>query len=115
MILPTQKMSMNILDQQLNRLTQVVNDRSDKLMALETMLLQNQLSRKLLPSIPPVNVGWYSSNFGWRIDPFQRNLHPGKSYTRMHPPARQPPITGCRCQVSLIASSTRRWTAREWR
>lgn len=69
-ILPTQEMSVNILDQQLNRLTQVVNDRSDKLMALETMLLQNQLSRKLLPSIPPVTVGWYSSNFGWRIDPF---------------------------------------------
>jgi len=69
-ILPTQQMSVNILDQQLNRLTQVVNDRSDKLMALETMLLQNQLSRKLLPSIPPVSVGWYSSNFGWRIDPF---------------------------------------------
>lgn len=69
-ILPTQEMSVNILDQQLNRLTQVVNDRSDKLMALETMLLQNQLSRKLLPSIPPVTMGWYSSNFGWRIDPF---------------------------------------------
>jgi len=69
-ILPTQEMSVNILDQQLSRLSQVVNDRSDKLMALETMLLQNQLSRKLLPSIPPVTVGWYSSNFGWRIDPF---------------------------------------------
>jgi len=69
-ILPTQQMSVNILDQELNRLSQVVNDRSDKLMALETMLLQNQLSRKLLPSIPPVAVGWYSSNFGWRIDPF---------------------------------------------
>ncbi|MEO8331184.1 MAG: M23 family metallopeptidase [Gallionella sp.] len=69
-ILPTREMSVNTLDQQLNRLSQVVNDRSDKLMALETMLLQNQLSRKLLPSIPPVSVGWYSSNFGWRIDPF---------------------------------------------
>jgi len=69
-ILPTQKMSLNILDQQMGRLSHVLSDRSDKLMALETMLLQNQLSRKLLPSIPPVNVGWYSSNFGWRIDPF---------------------------------------------
>jgi murein DD-endopeptidase MepM/ murein hydrolase activator NlpD len=24
----------------------------------------------LLPSIPPVHTGFYSSNFGWRIDPF---------------------------------------------
>ena len=69
-ILPSQEMSVNVLDQQLSRLAQVVIDRSDKLMALETMLLQNQLSSKLLPSITPVNVGWYSSNFGWRIDPF---------------------------------------------
>jgi murein DD-endopeptidase MepM/ murein hydrolase activator NlpD len=69
-ILPTQEMSTNILDQQMNRLANVVNDRNDKLLALETMLLQNQLSRKLLPSIPPVHGGFYSSNFGWRLDPF---------------------------------------------
>lgn len=67
---PVQEMSVNSLEQQLNRLTQVVNDRSDKLQALETMLLQNQLSRRLLPSIPPVIEGFSSSNFGWRLDPF---------------------------------------------
>jgi murein DD-endopeptidase MepM/ murein hydrolase activator NlpD len=69
-VFPGQKMSENGLDQQLDSLSHVVNDRSDKLMALETMLLQNQLSSKMLPSIPPVHSGYYSSNFGWRIDPF---------------------------------------------
>jgi len=80
--LPGQEMSVNNLDQQLNRLAQLVNDRSDKLLALETMLLQNQLSRKLLPSIPPINEGWYSSNFGWRIDPFTgaNAMHEGVDY-----------------------------------
>ncbi|MDP2694856.1 MAG: M23 family metallopeptidase, partial [Gallionella sp.] len=68
--LSAQEMSVNSLEQQLNRLTLAVNDRSDKLQALETMLLQNQLSRKLLPSIPPVTEGFSSSNFGWRTDPF---------------------------------------------
>lgn len=68
--LPAQEMSVGSLDQQLNRLAPVVNDRSDKLLALETMLLQNQLSRKLLPSFSPISEGWASSNFGWRIDPF---------------------------------------------
>lgn len=68
--LAAQEMSVNSLEQQLNRLTLAVNDRSDKLQALETMLLQNQLSHKLLPSIPPVTEGFYSSNFGWRTDPF---------------------------------------------
>jgi len=29
------------------------------------LLLQNQLSRKLLALIPPVNEGGYSSSFGW--------------------------------------------------
>lgn len=81
-ILPTKEMSISILDQQLSVLTQVVNDRSDKLMALETMLFQNELSRKLLPSIPPVSVGWYSSNFGWRLDPFTgfNAMHEGVDY-----------------------------------
>jgi len=81
-VFPEKEMSENGLQQQLSRLTQVINDRSDKLLALETMLLQNQLSRKLLPSIPPVNEGWYSSNFGWRLDPFTGTnaMHEGVDY-----------------------------------
>ena len=80
--MPMQEMSAASLDQQLIRLSQVVNDRSDKLMALETMQLQNQLSRKLLPSIPPVNGGTFSSNFGWRIDPFTGSgaMHEGVDF-----------------------------------
>lgn len=79
---PAQEMSVSGLDLQLSRLTQMVNDRSDKLLALETMLLQNQLSRNLLPSIPPVNEGMYSSNFGWRLDPFTGGgaMHEGVDY-----------------------------------
>ena len=69
-LFPKDKMSENGLNEQLDRLSHVINDRSDKLQALETLLLQNQLSRKLLPSIPPVHTGYYSSNFGWRIYPF---------------------------------------------
>ncbi|MDZ4201308.1 MAG: M23 family metallopeptidase [Gallionella sp.] len=77
-----QQMSVAALEQQLKTLTQLVSDRSDKLMALETMLLQNQLSRKLLPSIPPVTEGFYSSNFGWRLDPFTgaSAMHEGVDY-----------------------------------
>ncbi len=80
--LPAQEMSMNGLERQLDRLTQAVNDRSDKLLALETMLLQNQLNRKLLPSIPPITEGFYSSNFGWRLDPFTgaNAMHEGVDY-----------------------------------
>lgn len=70
------------LQQQLDNLTHVVSDRGDKLSALQTMLMQNQLSQKLLPSIAPVKDGWYSSNFGWRVDPFtgQSAMHEGVDY-----------------------------------
>jgi len=81
-VFPEKNMSENGLNQQLDRLARVVNDRSDKLLAMETLLLQNQLSRKLLPSIPPVHTGFYSSNFGWRIDPFtgQNAMHEGVDF-----------------------------------
>jgi murein DD-endopeptidase MepM/ murein hydrolase activator NlpD len=77
-----QEMSAPNLTLQLDRLTKVVNDRSDKLMALETMLLQNQLSSKLLPSVSPIKESWYSSNFGWRIDPFTGDnaMHEGVDF-----------------------------------
>ncbi len=82
--LPGQEMSVKNLNQQLDSLVKVLNDRSDKLLALETMLLQNQLDRKLLPSIPPIHEGegWYSSNFGWRPDPFTgaNAMHEGVDY-----------------------------------
>jgi murein DD-endopeptidase MepM/ murein hydrolase activator NlpD len=75
-------MSVGSLEQQLDMLTKVVNDRGDKLLALETMLLQNQLNSKLLPSIAPVVEGFYSSNFGWRMDPFtgRKAMHEGVDY-----------------------------------
>ncbi|MDO8465688.1 MAG: M23 family metallopeptidase [Gallionella sp.] len=80
--LPAQGMSVKSLDMQLSKLVHAVNDRSDKLLALQTMLLQNELSRKLLPSIPPINEGFYSSNFGWRLDPFtgENAMHEGVDY-----------------------------------
>jgi murein DD-endopeptidase MepM/ murein hydrolase activator NlpD len=70
------------LQRQLDSLTRVVSDRGDKLSALQTMLMQNQLSQKLLPSVAPVKEGWYSSNFGWRVDPFngQSAMHEGVDY-----------------------------------
>lgn len=81
-MVPAEDMSVAGLQQQLGTLTQLVSDRSDKLMALETMLMQNQLSRRLLPSIPPIMHGFYSSNFGWRLDPFtgKSAMHEGVDF-----------------------------------
>lgn len=75
-------LSLATLAQQLETLAHVVDDRSDKLMALQTLLMQNQLSRGLLPSIVPIENGVYTSNFGWRVDPFSGSsaMHEGVDF-----------------------------------
>jgi murein DD-endopeptidase MepM/ murein hydrolase activator NlpD len=83
--LPTnlqQDISMASMEQQMADLNTLLSDRSDKLVALETLLMQDKLSKKLLPSVAPITVGWYSSNFGWRIDPFtgKNAMHEGVDY-----------------------------------
>ena len=61
---------MNELVEKVNRLAIQVDDRTDKLGVLESMLTISHAKKQLLPTQLPVSTGWYSSNFGWRIDPF---------------------------------------------
>ena len=77
-----QEVSLVNMDQQLSSLSVLLNDRNDKLVALETLVVQDRLNKKLLPSVAPISEGWFSSNFGWRIDPFtgQNAMHEGVDY-----------------------------------
>lgn len=77
-----QEISLEAMEQQMAQLNVLLSDRSDKLVALETLLMQDKLSKKLLPSVPPISVGWSSSNFGWRTDPFTGHsaMHEGVDY-----------------------------------
>lgn len=81
-MLPMGVMSAASLDQQLNALKLILDDRSDKLLALNTLLMQNQLSQSMLPSSKPVSEGSYTSNFGWRVDPFtgHSSMHEGVDF-----------------------------------
>lgn len=74
--------SLGNMNQQLASLSTLLGDRSDKLVALETLLMQDSLNKRLLPSVAPITEGWYSSNFGWRIDPFtgKNAMHEGVDY-----------------------------------
>jgi len=74
--------SLTSMNEQLGTLTSLLSDRSDKLVALETLLMQDSLNRRLLPSVAPIVAGWYSSNFGWRLDPFtgKNAMHEGVDY-----------------------------------
>ncbi len=77
-----QDVSLSSMNQQLTNLSVLLNDRNDKLMAMETLLMQGRFDKKLLPSVAPISDGWYSSNFGWRIDPVtgQGAMHEGVDY-----------------------------------
>jgi murein DD-endopeptidase MepM/ murein hydrolase activator NlpD len=77
-----QEITLGSMEQQMNELNALLSDRSDKLVALETLLMQDKMSKKLLPSVAPIKNAWYSSNFGWRIDPFtgKNAMHEGVDY-----------------------------------
>ena len=76
---PSQDFSLGDLTRQLEALTRQVEDRGDKLGVLESLFTQDSARRKLVPTILPVQTGWHSSNYGWRIDPFsgQQAFHEG--------------------------------------
>jgi len=77
-----QDVSLSSMNQQLANLSALLNDRNDKLGALETLLMQSSLEKKQFPSVPPITEGWHSSNFGWRIDPFtgKNAMHEGVDF-----------------------------------
>ena len=46
---------MSSLEQQLANLSALLNDRNDKLVAMETLLMQDSLDKKKFPSVAPVS------------------------------------------------------------
>ena len=51
-------------------ISRILDDRGDKLGMLDSVLMDGRLAAKAIPTTLPVEVGYYSSNFGYRIDPF---------------------------------------------
>ena len=60
-----------------------VEDRHDQLGVLEALLLEDSASRRFMPTLLPISNGTYSSNFGYRIDPFtgQNSFHEGVDFS----------------------------------
>ncbi|MDH5534246.1 MAG: M23 family metallopeptidase [Betaproteobacteria bacterium] len=84
--LPSHDLSLGDFTQQLDQLTRQVDDRGDKLGILESLFMIDSAKKKLVPTMLPVEGGWYSSNYGWRIDPFtgQRAFHDGIDFMAEH-------------------------------
>jgi murein DD-endopeptidase MepM/ murein hydrolase activator NlpD len=78
-VLPSRQISVGEFTELVQKLSRQVDNRADQLGLLEALLVQDSANRKFLPTLLPVVDGWYSSNFGFRIDPFSgaQSFHEG--------------------------------------
>lgn len=63
----------------LDQLQAKLDDRSEKLSVMETMLINRTLQEQTLPGGRPIKGGWISSLYGYRTDPItgKREFHEG--------------------------------------
>ncbi|MDR4515640.1 M23 family metallopeptidase [Nitrosomonas sp.] len=78
----TEALSFSGFERKLHELSGMLEERSDKLGALEVLLRSERLSKRVMPSVMPIDTDWYSSGFGFRIDPFtgRRAFHEGVDF-----------------------------------
>jgi murein DD-endopeptidase MepM/ murein hydrolase activator NlpD len=76
---PGRELSTAEFQQMLDEISRVLDDRGDKLGALDSLLMDDRLTRKTIPTTMPVAMGYYSSNYGYRLDPFtgRQTFHTG--------------------------------------
>ena len=77
--LPSRSLSVDEFSALLAKLNHQLEERSDQLGVLEALLVADSANRKFMPTLAPVVDGWFSSNFGYRIDPFSgmQSFHEG--------------------------------------
>lgn len=65
--------------QMLDEMSRILDDRGDKLGVLDSFLMDDRLARKTVPTTMPVTMGYFSSNYGYRIDPItgRNSFHTG--------------------------------------
>jgi murein DD-endopeptidase MepM/ murein hydrolase activator NlpD len=82
-LLPEKKWTVGEFTSQLTDLQKSVDLKTDQLSVLEALLVEDSAQRKFLPSLPPIDGGNYTSNFGYRVDPFtgSRTFHEGIDFS----------------------------------
>jgi len=69
LINPSRPLSANELQREIDRLSEILEQRSDNLTALESQIMERRIKTTLLPTIVPINSTHIGSTFGRRIDP----------------------------------------------
>jgi murein DD-endopeptidase MepM/ murein hydrolase activator NlpD len=78
-VLGGRELSVAEFNQMLAEISRVLDDRSDKLGVLDSVLMEGRLANKTIPTTMPVEMGYYSSNYGYRVDPItgKSSFHTG--------------------------------------
>jgi murein DD-endopeptidase MepM/ murein hydrolase activator NlpD len=78
-VMDSAPLSITELVRRMDFLSRQVEDRNDKLGLLDSVLTLDNAKKQLLPSALPIQGGAYTSNFGWRLDPFtgRQSFHDG--------------------------------------
>lgn len=81
--LSAEALSFSEFSLKLQELSNMLDERTDKLGALDSLLRHDRITKFVLPSEMPVETDWFSSGYGYRIDPFtgKRAFHEGVDFT----------------------------------
>lgn len=84
--LPSDPLSFTELARRLDFLARAVDERGDSLGLLDSLLTADNVKKQLLPSVLPIHAGTYTSDFGWRLDPFngRKAFHDGVDFMAKH-------------------------------
>ena len=66
----SEEISFKDFETRLADISRSLDDRGDKLGMYDSVLMAGRLAAKAIPTTLPVVTGYHSSNFGYRIDPF---------------------------------------------
>ncbi|MDH5479436.1 MAG: M23 family metallopeptidase [Nitrosomonas sp.] len=77
-----ESVTFNEFKEKIDWLSYMLDERTERLGALDSFLRGERLTKRVLPSTMPVDSGWFSSGFGYRIDPFsgKRVFHQGVDF-----------------------------------
>jgi murein DD-endopeptidase MepM/ murein hydrolase activator NlpD len=80
--LASDPLSFSELARRLDFLAREVDERGESLGLLDSLLTIDNVKKQLLPSVLPVRAGIYTSDFGWRLDPFngRKAFHDGVDF-----------------------------------